>query len=55
MAEHSYVIDLQDVIDMNEFQGMIRNSLYKFNEKFEYRKFGTLLSNKSLLPCDVTK
>ena len=46
MAEHSYVIDLQDVIDMNEFEGMIRNSLYKFNEKFEYRRFGTLVSNK---------
>jgi hypothetical protein len=54
-AEDSYVIDLQDVIDRSELQTMIRNSYSKFKEKFELRKLGTVLRDKSLLPFDETK
>lgn len=54
-AEDSYVIDLQDVIDKNELQTMIRNTYSKFKEKFDLRKLGTVLRNKSLLPFDETK
>ena len=54
-GEDSYVIDLQDIIDKNELQRMIRNSYSKFNDKFEFKKFGTVLRNKSLLPFDETK
>src|SRR4030095_7974477 len=43
VAEDSYVIDLQDVIDKNELQRMIRNSYSKFNQKFEFKKLGTVL------------
>jgi hypothetical protein len=52
-GENSYVIDLQDVIDMNELHTMIRNSYSLFNEKFELRKLTTVLSSKSLLAIDV--
>jgi len=55
VGEDSYVIDLQDIIDKRELQRMIRNSYSKFNEKFEFKKFGTVLRNKSLLPFDETK
>ena len=55
VAEDSYVIDLQDVIDKNELQRMIRNSYSKFNQKFEFKKLGTVLRDKSLLPFDETK
>jgi len=55
VGEDSYVIDLQDIIDKNELQRMIRNSYSKFNEKFEFKKFGTVLRDKSLLPFDETK
>jgi hypothetical protein len=55
VGEDSYVIDLQDIIDKSELQRMIRNSYSKFNEKFEFKKFGTVLRNKSLLPFDETK
>jgi hypothetical protein len=55
VAEDSYVIDLQDVIDKNELQRMIRNSYSKFKEKFEFKKLGTVLRDKSLLPFDETK
>ena len=54
-GEDSYVIDLQDIIDKSELQRMIRNSYSKFNDKFEFKKFGTVLRNKSLLPFDETK
>jgi hypothetical protein len=54
-GEDSYVIDLQDIIDKTEVQRMIRNSYSKFNEKFEFKKFGTVLRNKSLLPFDETR
>ena len=55
VGEDSYVIDLQDIIDKNELQRMIRNSYSKFNEKFEFKKFGTALRDKSLLPFDESK
>jgi hypothetical protein len=55
VGEDSYVIDLQDVIDKNELQRMIRNSYSKFKEKFEFKKLGTVLRDKSLLPFDETK
>lgn len=54
-AEDSYVIDLKDVIDKSELQRMIRNSWSKFKEKFDLRKLGTVLRNKSLLPFDDTR
>lgn len=54
-AEDSYVIDLQDIIDKNELQTMIRNTYSKFKEKFDLRKLGTVLRDKSLLPFDETK
>ena len=55
VGEDSYVIDLQDIIDKSELQRMIRNSYSKFNEKFEFNKFGTVLRDKSLLPFDESK
>ena len=55
VAEDSYVIDWQDVIDKNELQTMIRNSYTKFKEKFDLRKLGTVLINIPLLPFDETK
>ena len=55
VAEHSYVIDLHDVIDMNELMKMIKNSFSNFNEKFELRKLGTVVQNTRLNPLDETK
>ena len=52
-GENSYVIDLQDMIDLNELHTMIRNSYSLFNEKFEIRKLTTVLRNKTLLTVDV--
>jgi hypothetical protein len=49
VAEDSYVIDLGDIIDRNELLTMIRNSYSKFKEKFDLRKFGTVLQDKSLI------
>ena len=43
VAEHSYVIDFEDVMDKYELQKMIRNSFSQFNEKFEMRKLNTVL------------
>ena len=55
VAEHSYVIDLDDLIDMNELKKMIKNSFSNFNEKFEFRKLGTIVQNTRLNPLDETK
>ena len=55
VGEDSYVIDLQDIIDKSELQRMIRNSYSKVNEIFEFKKLGTVLRDKSLLPFDETK
>ena len=54
VAEDSYVIDLADIIDKNELRTMIRNSYSKFKDKFDLRKFGTVLQNKSLRALDET-
>ncbi|MBL0274331.1 MAG: hypothetical protein IPQ06_14985 [Chitinophagaceae bacterium] len=55
VAEDSYVIDLPDIIDKNELQTMVRNSYTKFKEKFDFRKMGTVLQDKSLVPFDETR
>lgn len=55
VGEDSYVIDLPDIIDKNELQTMIRNSYTKFREKFDFRKMGTVLQDKSLVPFDETR
>jgi hypothetical protein len=52
IGEDSYVIDLADVIDKIELIRMIRNSFSKYNEKFEFRKLGTVLQHTSLSPLD---
>ncbi len=49
-AADSYVIDLQDTIDKAELQTMIRNSYSKFKETFDFKKLGTVLLNRSLMP-----
>lgn len=55
VAADSYVIDLTDIIDKNELLTMIRNSYSKFKEKFDMRKLGTVLQNKSLRALDETR
>jgi hypothetical protein len=55
VGEDSYVIDLDDVIDRNELHTMIRNSYSKFKEKFDLRKLGTVLQDKTLVTIDETK
>jgi hypothetical protein len=54
VAEDSYVIDFDDVIDRHELMNMIRNSFEKFKEQFDYRKLGTPLQNRSMSPLDET-
>ena len=54
VAEHSYVIDLDDVIDRDELLKMIGNSFSNFNEKFEWRKLGTPVQGQKLYPLDET-
>ena len=48
VAQDTYVIDLDDVIDKNELFSMIQNAYSKFSEKFDLRKLGTVLQNSSL-------
>lgn len=55
VAADSYVIDHADIIDKNELHTMIRNSYNKFKEKFDFRKLGTVLQDKSLLPFNEEK
>jgi hypothetical protein len=52
VASDSYVIDLPDLIDKTELQTMIRNSYNKFKEKFDFRKLGTVLQDKTLVAFD---
>jgi hypothetical protein len=52
VAEDSYVIDLEDVIDKAELQTIITNSYTKYKEKFDHKKMETVLQNKSLMPLD---
>lgn len=54
VAEHSYVIDFDEVIDRNELLKMFRNSFSAFEEKFNLRKPGTILQNQTLQPMDET-
>jgi hypothetical protein len=54
VAEHSYVIDFDEIIDKNELLKMLRNSFAGFEEKFEFRKLGTILQNEKLRPIDET-
>ncbi len=54
VAEHSYVIDLEESIDKKELLKMVRNSFSNFNEKFEFRKTGTLLQDQKLNPLNET-
>ena len=55
VAEDSYVIDFEDVIDKNELLKMIRNSFSKFKDKFELRKLSTVLYNRSIRALDESK
>jgi len=52
VGENSYVIDFEDVIDKAELLKMIRNAFAKYNEKFDFRKLGTVLSSTSLSPLN---
>lgn len=52
VGENSYVIDFEDVIDKQELIKMIRNAFEKFNEKFNFRKLGTELADKTLSPLN---
>ncbi len=52
VAEHSYVIDFDEIIGKNELLKMFRNSFANFEEKFEFRKLGTILQNEKLRPLD---
>jgi hypothetical protein len=52
VGENSYVIDFEDVIDRAELLKMIRNAFTKFNEKFDFRKMGTVLADTSLSPLN---
>lgn len=53
-AEHSYVIDFDDVVDKQELLRMFRNSFSDFEEKFDFRKLGTVLQHEKLRPMDET-
>ena len=52
VGEDSYVIDLPDVIDKHELIRMIRNSFSKFQDKFDLRKMGTILQERTLAPLE---
>ena len=52
VGEDSYVIDFDDVVDKNELLSMIRNSFTKFEEKFDFRKLGTLFHGRALHPLN---
>ncbi len=55
VAANTYVIDLPDLIDRNELQTMIRNTYSLFKDKFDIRKLGTALQDKTLLPFDESR
>ncbi len=52
VAEHSYVIDFEDVIDLTELRNMIQNSYLQFKEKYDLRKLNTVLKEIPLQPFD---
>jgi hypothetical protein len=55
VGEDSYVIDIADAIDKHELKTMIRNSFSKFKEKFDFRKLGTILQDRTLAPLEESK
>jgi hypothetical protein len=55
IAGDTYVIDLQDVIDKNELRTMVANCYVKFKEKFDLRKLGTVLEDKTLVAFDENR
>lgn len=55
VAENSYVIDFEELINQQDLHTMISNTYTLFKEKFDLRKLGTLLHNKTLKMIDVTK
>jgi hypothetical protein len=55
VAENTYVIDFEEVIDERELLSMIRNTYNLFKEKFDVRKLGTVLQDKSLLALEESK
>lgn len=52
IGEQSYVIDLEDTVTKMELIRMIRNAFTNFTEKFDFRKLGTVLADKSLPPLN---
>jgi hypothetical protein len=54
VAEHFYFIGFDEIIDKNELLKIFRNSFANFEEKFEFRKLGTILQNEKLRPMDET-
>ncbi|MEO7263609.1 MAG: hypothetical protein ABIW38_01795 [Ferruginibacter sp.] len=55
VADNSYVIDLDDVIDKKELLSMIRNTYNEFKERFDLRKLGTVLQDITLKPLEENK
>jgi hypothetical protein len=51
-GEDSYVIDFEDVVDKPEVISMVRNTYSKFTEKFDFRKTGTVLQDRSIRYLD---
>jgi hypothetical protein len=51
-GEDSYVIDFEDVVDKAEVISMVRNTYSKFTEKFDFRKTGTVLQDRSIRYLD---
>jgi hypothetical protein len=52
VGEQSYVIDLEDQVNKMELIRMIRNAFANFTEKFDFRKLGTVLADKTLNPLN---
>ena len=55
VAEDSYVIDLEDVVDKRELVTMLSNSYSKFEAEFNKRRYTTAFINHSLDPFDVNR
>ena len=48
IAQDSYVIDLDDVVEADEVRRMIKNSYSKFKEKYNFKRLGTVLQDIEL-------
>ncbi len=55
VGENSYVIDFEEVIDQQELLRMIRNAYSNFKEKFDFRKLGTVLADKTMSPLNESE